>query len=479
MIKSNKQAALFAAFCLSTSLFSNNILAASADKKSLDDSPSAPLSLERPDQNKPEDANSEDPIKLPPRLPLNELRIFAEVFNRVSEAYVEEIDDKSLLENAIRGMLSQLDPHSSYLDRESFTDLQENTTGNYGGLGLEVSMDGGFLRIISPMDDTPADKAGLETGDIILQLNDTPIKGMSLGDAIEGMRGKPGSEVKLMIVREGIPKPEEFTLTREVIKVASVRHRTLEEGYGYLRIAQFQSGTGDEVKKAVGKMVEDGNLQGLILDLRNNPGGVLQSAVAVSDVFIDEGLIVYTTGRMRNSDLRFSATTPDITDGVPLVVLVNGGSASASEIVAGALQDHGRAVIMGVDTFGKGSVQTILPLNNEKAIKLTTALYFTPNGRSIQAEGIVPDIQVARSKVTKVSSNPFRIKERDLAKHLQNGNGREEKDEGADTDEKRVRDAAQKVASKDLASTDYQLNEALTLLKGHNILSAKTTPPKG
>ncbi|HIG39913.1 MAG: S41 family peptidase [bacterium] len=404
--------------------------------------------------------------ELKPRLPLNELRVFAEVFNRVSEAYVEEIDDRTLLEKAIKGMLSELDPHSAYLDRKSFTDLQENTTGNYGGLGLEVAMDGGFLRVVTPMDDTPADKAGIEAGDLILQLDDVPVKGMSLNDSIKSMRGEPGSEVKLTFIREGEPIPKEVTLTREVIKVASVRQRFLEDGYGYLRIAQFQSGTGGEVRDAVNKLSEEGKLSGLILDLRNNPGGVLQSAVEVSDAFISDGLIVYTTGRLLNADLRFSATTPDSTNGVPMVVLVNEGSASASEIVAGALQDHGRAVIMGVNTFGKGSVQTVLPLNNEKAIKLTTALYYTPNGRSIQAEGIVPDIHVDRSKVTRLKSNPFRLKERDLPKHLQNGNGHKPGEE--DDDDEPI----------DLASTDYQLNEALTLLKGLNIL-AKRQQPQG
>ena len=408
-----------------------------------------------------------DEEKLPPRLPLNELRVFAEVFNRVSEAYVEEIDDRTLLENAIKGMLSQLDPHSAYLDRETFSDLQENTTGNYGGLGLEVAMDSGFLRVVTPMDDTPADRAGIESGDMILQLDDTPVKGMSLNDAIETMRGEPGSEVKITIARESEPIPLQLTLIREVIQVASVRKRLLEDGYGYLRIAQFQSGTGDEVEKAVASLTEEGQLLGLVLDLRNNPGGVLQSAVQVSDIFIDKGLIVYTTGRLSNADLRFSATTPDSIGGVPMVVLVNEGSASASEIVAGALQDHGRAVIMGVNTFGKGSVQTVLPLNNEKAIKLTTALYFTPNGRSIQAEGIVPDIRVDRSKVTKLKSNPFRIKERDLPKHLQNGNG-----DKSGEDETPVK-------TTDLANLDYQLNEALTLLKGLNILATKPVQPQG
>ncbi len=408
-----------------------------------------------------------DEEKLQPRLPLNELRVFAEVFNRVSEAYVEEIDDRTLLENAIKGMLSQLDPHSAYLDRETFSNLQENTTGNYGGLGLEVAMDSGFLRVVTPMDDTPADRAGIESGDMILQLDDTPVKGMSLNDAIETMRGEPGSEVKITIARESEPIPLQLTLIREVIQVASVRKRLLEDGYGYLRIAQFQSGTGDEVEKAVASLTEEGQLLGLVLDLRNNPGGVLQSAVQVSDIFIDKGLIVYTTGRLSNADLRFSATTPDSIGGVPMVVLVNEGSASASEIVAGALQDHGRAVIMGVNTFGKGSVQTVLPLNNEKAIKLTTSLYFTPNGRSIQAEGIIPDIRVDRSKVTKLKSYPFRIKERDLPKHLKNGNG-----DKSGEDETPVK-------TTDLANLDYQLNEALTLLKGLNILATKPVQPQG
>jgi carboxyl-terminal processing protease len=396
---------------------------------------------------------------LPPRLPLNELRVFAEAFDRVSSAYVEEIDDRTLLENAIKGMLSQLDPHSAYLDRESFSDLQENTTGNYGGLGLEVGMDDGFVRVISPMDDTPAARAGIQPGDLIMKLDDKPVKGLSLSDAIDAMRGEPGSTIKLTILREGESQPQDITLTREVIQVASVRQRTLEDGYGYIRIAQFQSNTGKEVRVAVDKLTAEGKLRGLILDLRNNPGGVLQSAVEVSDVFIADGLIVYTSGRLANADLRFSATTPDATGGVPLVVLVNEGTASASEIVAGALQDHGRAVVMGVSTFGKGSVQTILPLNNEKAIKLTTALYFTPNGRSIQAEGIVPDIWVDPSKVTRIKSSPFRVKERDLPGHLSNGNGRAD---GEDAEE-----------TPDLAATDYQLNEALTLLKGLNILAAK------
>lgn len=416
-------------------------------------------------------ANPEDELK--PRLPLNELRVFAEAFNRISSAYVEEIDDKTLLEYAIIGMLSQLDPHSAYLDKDSFDELQESTTGNYGGLGLEIGMEDGFVKVISPMDDTPADKAGIESGDLIVQLDGTPVKGMNLSEAIEVMRGEPGSEIKLTVVKEGASGPKELTLTREVIKVASVRQRYLEDGYGYLRVAQFQAGTGDEVEKAIIRLKDEGDLDGLILDLRNNPGGVLQAAVDVSNAFMDEGLIVYTQGRLDDAEIRYSANTPDSVNGIPIVVLVNEGTASASEIVAGALQDHGRAIIMGTDTFGKGSVQTILPLSEEKAIKLTTARYYTPNGKSIQAEGITPDIWVDRSTVTPVKRGPWRLKEKNLPKHLENENGDEVAD--ADTEEE---DAEQtdRQNSIELASRDYQLNEALTLLKGLHILSGRTRP---
>lgn len=403
--------------------------------------------------------------ELEPRLPLNELRVFAEAFNRISSAYVEEIDDKTLLENAIRGMLSQLDPHSAYLDAESFSDLQETTTGNYGGLGIEIGMENGFVKVIAPMDETPAANAGIESGDLIVQLDGSPVKGMSLTDAIETMRGEPGSDIKLTIVKTGQSLPTELTLTREIIKVASVRQRYLEDGYGYLRIAQFQSGTGDEVAKAIIRLKDEGDLDGLIIDLRNNPGGVLQSAVEVSDVFMEEGLIVYTAGRLDEVQLKYNATGTDSISGVPIVILVNEGSASASEIVAGALQDHGRAIIMGTNTFGKGSIQTILPLNNEKAIKLTTARYFTPSGKSIQAEGIVPDIWVERSKVTPIKSNPFRLKEKNLPKHL-----------GSGSEESTAEAGSTNAPSMELAIQDYQLNEALTLLKGLHILSKQTSP---
>jgi carboxyl-terminal processing protease len=421
-----------------------------------------------------------DTVPPEPRLPLNELRVFAEAFNRISSAYVEEIDDKTLLENAIKGMLSQMDPHSAYLDKDSFEDLQESTSGNYGGLGIEIGMEDGFVKVISPMDDTPAANAGIESGDLIIQLNDTPVKGMSLSEAIEAMRGEAGSEIEIILIKTNNPTPTPLTLTREIIRVASVRQRYLEEGFGYLRIAQFQSGTGDEVEKAVIQLKDEGDLEGLVIDLRNNPGGVLQSAVAVSDVFIDEGLIVYTRGRMEDSEQRYNARTPDFIQGVPIVVLVNAGTASASEIVAGALQDHGRAIVMGTTTFGKGSVQTILPLTNEKAIKLTTARYYTPNGKSIQAEGIIPDIWVDRSKVTPAKPIPWGIKEKNLPKHLEGDGEGGELENNVDNSDSMNPDSPESLNyysnNMELAIRDYQLNEALTLLKGLHILDRMKTP---
>jgi carboxyl-terminal processing protease len=426
-----------------------------------------------------------DTVILEPRLPLNELRVFAEAFNRISSAYVEEIDDKTLLENAIKGMLSQMDPHSSYLDKDSFNDLQESTSGNYGGLGIEIGMEDGLLKVISPIDDTPAANAGIESGDLIIQLDETPVKGMSLSEAIEAMRGEPGSNIEILLIKTDNPTPTPLTLTRQIIKVASVRQRYLEEGFGYLRIAQFQSGTGDEVEKALIQLKDEGDLEGLVIDLRNNPGGVLQAAVAVSDVFIDDGLIVYTRGRMEDSETRYNARTPDSIQGVPIVVLVNAGTASASEIVAGALQDHGRAIVMGTTTFGKGSVQTILPLTNEKAIKLTTARYYTPNGKSIQAEGIIPDIWVDRSTVTPAKSNPWRIKEKDLPKHLEgDSDGSKLETDFDDSDNPVLMDPDSSEPpsyysnNMELAIRDYQLNEALTLLKGLHILN-RMKKPKG
>lgn len=394
-------------------------------------------------------------------LPLEELRSFTEVFARIKKDYVEEVSDKELLENAIRGMLSGLDPHSSYLDAEGYKDLQVGTTGEFGGLGIEVGMEDGFVKVIAPIDDTPAERAGVKAGDLIIRLDEKPVKGMTLHQAVNIMRGKVGTDITLTIIREGEEKPLKITITRDTIKVRSVRHRTLEEGFGYIRISQFQSRTGENVVDAINKLREEnkGKLNGLVLDLRNNPGGVLKAAVDVSDAFLDKGLIVYTKGRIADSEMKFDATPQRQLEGAPLVILVNGGSASASEIVAGALQDHKRAIILGTRTFGKGSVQTILPLNNETALKLTTARYYTPSGRSIQAEGIEPDIVLDPIRVTKIEGADERLKEADLSGHLDNGNG-DESTNGKKKKENKV----------SLAQTDYQLYEALNILKGLQIL---------
>ena len=391
-------------------------------------------------------------------LPLDELRTFAEVLDRIKAAYVEPVSDKVLLENAIKGMLSNLDPHSAYLDPEAFRELQESTSGEFGGLGIEVGMEDGFVKVVSPIDDTPASKAGIQPGDLIIKIDGQPTKGLSMVEAVDKMRGEAGSKILLTLVREG-GKPFDVELTRAVIKVKSVKSQLLEDGYGYIRITQFQVNSGEEVGKSLVKLRKDNGkkLRGLVLDLRNNPGGVLQAAVEVSDHFLKGGLIVYTEGRIANSELRFSADPVDASEGVPLVVLINGGSASASEIVAGALQDHKRGVLMGTDSFGKGSVQTVLPLNNDRALKLTTALYYTPNGRSIQAQGIVPDIEVARAKLTREQDDE-NIKEADLQGHLGNGNG------GADKPSQSK--ASQPERPQD---GDYQLSQALNLLKGLNV----------
>ena len=393
------------------------------------------------------------------QLPLTELRIFADVFNQIRTSYVEEVDDRTLLENAIKGMLNGLDPHSAYLDKDSFADLREHTTGEFGGVGLEVGVDSnGFVRVIAPIDDTPASKAGLESGDLIIKLDGKSVKGLGLNDAVNMMRGPKGSKIEMTIVREGNPAPFDVTLTRDVIKVQSVRARLLEPDFGYVRIAQFQNETGSDMVAAVGRLRKENKrpLKGVVLDLRNNPGGVLQSSVEVADAFLESGLIVYTEGRVENARSRYSAARGDELGGAPLVVLINGGSASASEIVAGALQDHKRAIVVGTDSFGKGSVQTVLPLSEDRAIKLTTARYYTPNGRSIQAQGIKPDIVVERAEVTTIASAP-RVTEADLARHLANGNGKGENGS---------RERRTPQVDVDLRSDDNQLYEALNLLKG-------------
>lgn len=390
-------------------------------------------------------------------IPLQELRTFTEIFDRIRTSYVNEVDDATLFKYAINGMLNSLDPHSAYLEDDEFLDLQEHTTGKFGGLGIEISQEDGLILVISPIDDTPAQKAGIQAGDLIVSIDNEAVLGLSLNQAIEKMRGPVGDKISLEIRREGTKDLLSFTLTRAEIKVASVRTEMLSHQIGYVRITQFQENTGNDLAKHLKSWLKDEKLNGLILDLRNNPGGVLDAAADVVDVFIDEGLIVYTEGRTPDSKIEFNATSNTPAANIPLVVLINGGSASASEIVAGALQDHQRAVVVGTQSFGKGSVQSILPLSETSAVKLTTARYFTPKGRSIQAEGIKPDIWIEQSEVTPYKTRSF--KESDLPRHLDNNK-----------EQASLEDAA---SDNDLISKDFQLYEAYTLLRGISILTHK------
>ena len=403
-------------------------------------------------------------------LPLEQLRTFTDVFTRIKANYVEDVSDEELVEHAIRGMLSGLDPHSAYLSPEQFNELRIGTSGEFGGLGIEVGMEDGFVKVVAPIDDTPAQRAGMQSGDLIIRLDDKPVKGMTLSDAVKLMRGKPGSTIQLTVVREGEDKPLSIEIERAVIKVNSVKNRMLENGFGYVRISQFQTKTAQDLNKALEKLSKeaDGQLNGLVLDLRNNPGGVLSAAVGVSDAFLNDGLIVYTDGREQDSKLQYTAADGDLLDGAPVVVLVNGGSASASEIVAGALQDHRRGIIMGTSTFGKGSVQTIQDLPNGGAVKLTTARYFTPSGRSIQAHGIDPDIITESVKLRRdENANSLApVTESSLSGHLSNPNDGEEGVDAID-DAKTPQDG---IDNSSLIEDDYQLYEALNLLKGLTIL---------
>jgi len=428
-------------------------------------------------------------------LPIEELRTFADVFNAIKTGYVEPVEDKKLITQAISGMLTGLDPHSQYLDADAFKDLQVNTQGEFGGLGIEVGMEDGFVKVISPIEDTPAYRAGIKAGDLIVKLDDTPVKGMNLSDAVKRMRGKPKTQITLTIARKGEDKPIIVVITREVIKVQSVKSKVVEPGFAYVRLTQFQEDTANKLADHLGKIWKQGPVKGLVLDLRNDPGGLLHGAVGVSAAFLPPKVLVTSTdGRTEDAKRKYVASPEDYLRGtrvdflkdlppgvktVPMVVLVNGGSASASEIVAGALQDHKRAVVMGTQTFGKGSVQTILPLTSNTAIKLTTARYYTPSGRSIQAKGIVPDIVV--EETANGSSGP-RLREADLERHLENDKDKEPapaakpqtkapaskvkplKDEPEDEEKPRFETASK---------NDYQLNQALNLLKGLQIMQAK------
>ncbi len=429
---------------------------------------------------------------LSPQLPIDDLRVFAEVFGKVKSDYVEAVEDKKLLNEALTGMLQGLDPHSTFMDADAYKDLQAGTQGEFGGLGIEVAMEDGLVKVVTPIEDSPAYKAGLKSGDLISKLDDTQVRGLSLNDAVKKMRGIPDTKITLTVLRKGEAKPLTFTLTRAVIKSQSVKTKVIEQDYGYVRVTQFQEHTGEDLAKTLKNMraQNKGPFKGLVLDLRNNPGGLLDAAVGVSAAFLPKNdLVVYTEGRVADSKMRLSATPSDYArrgksdylkdlpeeyKKVPIVVLINAGSASASEIVAGALQDHKRATILGIQSFGKGSVQTILPMNNGSAIKLTTARYFTPAGRSIQAKGIVPDIVVEDGSDPSLS-----LHEADLSKHLSNptdDNSAKKKQEDAEKAAAAALAAKEKLNEKKFAESkgpiepasaeDFQFMQALNVLKG-------------
>tara|TARA_A100001011_G_scaffold9524_1_gene10667 strand:- start:10970 stop:12202 length:1233 start_codon:yes stop_codon:yes gene_type:complete len=389
-----------------------------------------------------------------------QLNLFGEVYERVRSEYVEKVSDKELIEAAINGMLQSLDPHSSYLNAESFTEMKIQTKGEFGGLGIEVTMENGLVKVVSPIDDTPAAKAGIETGDYISHIGDEPVMGLTLSEAVEKMRGPINTELKITVIRDGI-EAFDLNIKRAIIKVTSIKAKKKED-VAYLRITSFTQKTFKNLVKEYNKLSiqMNGNIKGLVLDLRNNPGGLLDQAVSVSDAFLERGEIVSTRGRDNSGEQRFNASKGDITNGLPIVVLINGGSASASEIVAGALQDHKRGILMGTQTFGKGSVQTIIPVTSKGAVRLTTARYFTPSGNSIQAKGISPDIYVPQSKI-EVLENKNSRREADLRGALdkEKNNIEKEKLEEKNLDINQENETVQ----------DYQLNRAIDLIRSINV----------
>lgn len=393
------------------------------------------------------------------------IELFTDVLKIVQKNYVEEVDTKKLVYGAINGMLSSLDPHSSFLPPDMYKEMKIETKGSFGGLGIEITVKDGYLTVISPIEDTPAFRAGIKAGDQILKIDDHLTKDMSIVDAVKRMRGQKGTKVTITIMRDGFEKPKDFTLVRDIVQVKSVKSKTIDAGYGYVRIAQFQEKTDDDLVKALESLKKEngGTLKGLILDLRNDPGGLLDQAVKVADHFVADGLIVYTEGRDPDSKMRFSARKGKKELGYPMVVLINGGSASASEIVAGALQDHNRAVVLGTQSFGKGSVQTIIPLSEDSGLRLTTARYFTPKGRSIQAKGITPDIVVENLEITaREKKDSLNIREKDLENHFESetvGTGKEKKESKPVT-----------IRMDEQTRSDYQIMRALDLLKGWEIL---------
>jgi carboxyl-terminal processing protease len=402
------------------------------------------------------------------------LESFSNILSIVKKNYVEDVETKTLVSGAINGMLTSLDPHSAYLTPELYKDLQSDTQGRFGGLGIEITVKGGILTVVSPIEDTPAAKAGIKPGDQIFKIEDEFTKDMSLVDAVKKMRGLRGTKINLTIRREGANDLMDFTLVRDIIRVQSVRSRALEPGYGYLRLAQFQERSDRDLQRALEKLIaEKGGLKGLVLDLRNNPGGLLTQAVRVSDMFLDSGMIVYTEGRIEAQKQKYFAQKDGSWQEYPIVVLVNGGSASASEIVAGALQDHKRAVVLGTKTFGKGSVQTILPLDDNSALRLTTARYFTPKGRSIQATGIVPDIIVeavaTQEGKPEERKRPGGLREENLPGHLSNPhqNGNSQQDQIDREKEKQIPTTGP--TGDETIDNDQQLKRALDLLKSWDV----------
>jgi carboxyl-terminal processing protease len=406
-----------------------------------------------------------------------QLNLFGEVFERVRANYVDPVTDKQLIEHALTGMLSNLDPHSSYLTEKDYGDMRVQTKGEFGGLGIEVTMDKGFVKVVSPIDDTPAFKAGVLAGDYITHINDEPVMGLALDEAVDKMRGKVGTSVKLTVRREGVDEAIQYTLKRDVIRIKSVRYHVEQGNVGYIRVTTFNENTVDGVEAAIKdikKQVGEEKLLGYILDLRNNPGGLLDQAVGLADMFLDKGEIVSTRGRNEEDNKRNNATPGDQAAGKPIMILINGGSASASEIVAGALQDHRRAILLGTKSFGKGSVQTVIPLPGNGAMRLTTARYYTPSGRSIQAKGIDPDIVVEQAKIEKISS-AGEIHEGDLRGALKNPDGSVKTAPAPEVTkvitepppEKKDGDEAKKVENKeDAEKQDYQLSRAIDLIRG-------------
>ena len=393
------------------------------------------------------------------RLPLRELRLFTQVFEQIRRGYVEEVKDTELLENAIAGLLLELDPHSVYLNQTDYEELQESATGEYGGLGLQVGSERGMIKVIAPIDGSPAAEAGIEAGDFIVEVDGTPVRGMAVQKAIDKLRGEKGTSIKLTLFREGEDGPLDITVVRGTIQISSVRSRIIEPGYGYVRVSQFQVSSGKDFKKELLSLKEkQPALKGLIIDLRNNPGGLVPASVEIADAVLDGGTVVYTEGRLPSANISFDAKSGDLLQGTPIVVLINGGSASASEIVAGALQDHQRAAIIGTQSFGKGSVQTVIPLGDGRAVKLTTARYFTPNGRSIQAEGIVPDIIVEPAEI-RLYKKRKQVREADLEGHLEQAESKNKKAENRDEE----------------ITDDNQLYEALNVLKGFQLLGKKVS----